>query len=141
MKPVRIVRRNFKLVARQDKEWRRITGLADWYSRTIYIDKGLPQITRWSERVILEHERAHFAIMDAEIDDQLFLAQDELLADWVGLVRTPDKYLHKNERFFKRWLLNGQSWKRSKLSILTRFFRMLKTVHPRNKARRLLKTL
>lgn len=118
MKPVKIIRIDFKKVARIQRDWHGTTGRAIWEDRKIYLDKNLPARTTWSERVILEHEKAHFVIMDADVDQEITDAQHELLADFLGLIRTPDKYLHINEKYMKRWLMNKRSWNKQRYAII-----------------------
>lgn len=138
MKPVKIVRRDFKAIARVQPDWHGTTGRADWEARTIYIDKSLPARTIWSERVILEHEKAHFVIMDSGVDEKLTDQQHELLADFLGLVRTPNKNLHINERYMKRWLIKGMSWKKQRYDIVIRLLNLLGIKHPAHKTERII---
>lgn len=109
MKRVRVVYRDFSKVSKVQPDWAGTQGRADQEARTIYIDQGCPDRTTWSKRVILEHERAHFVLFDAglEVDAR----QEELFADWLGLIRTPNKYLHINERYMKDWLLRGREFR------------------------------
>lgn len=141
MKPVRIVRRNFQKIARVQPDWHGTTGRADWDARTIYLHDALPHRTIWSERVILEHEKAHFVIMDSGVDDQITPAQDELLADFLGLVRTPNKHLHINERYMKQWLLGNYSWKNNRLQVLMKLLLLLNVPDYTDKAKRMLRCL
>ncbi len=105
MKKVQIILTDFSKVSRLQPDWENNLGRAEYDSRKIYLSDKLPKRTMWGHRLILEHEKAHFYIHDAGL--VLSKKQDELLADWLGLVRTPDKYLEINEKLLKDWIKDG----------------------------------
>ena len=106
MKPVTIIRTDFARIKRVQPDWRGTQGRAFIDERKIYIDTHCPTVTQWGERSILEHEKAHFIIWDAGLRD-LPTDKEELLADWIGLVRTPNRFLHTNELHLKHWIKSG----------------------------------
>lgn len=111
MKPVTIIRTDFARIKRVQPDWHGTQGRAFIDERKIYIDTRCPEITQWGERSILEHEKAHFIIWDAGLRD-LPTDKEELLADWIGLVRTPNRFLHTNEKHLKAWIKSGlKGWR------------------------------
>lgn len=128
MRKVEIIHRDFRKISRLQPDWRGTQGRAILEDRKIYLDTRCPPRTVWGKRTILEHERAHFAAFDIGLDDELTPAQEELLADWLGLVRTPDRDLHINEQYMKRWILDGWGFKKKdeKILVLTRIIKLLR---------------
>jgi hypothetical protein len=116
MKKVQIILTDFSKVSRLQPDWEETTGRADLEARKIYVEEKLPRKTIWSSRMVLEHEKAHFYIHDAGL--KMTDAQEELLADWIGLVKTPDKYLQHSERLMKRWIKDGLKGERVILRIV-----------------------
>ena len=105
MKKVQIILTDFSKVSRLQPDWGDTTGRADLEARKIYVEEKLPRKSIWGSRLVLEHEKAHFYIHDAGLT--MTLGQEEMLADWIGLVRTPDKYLQHSERLMRRWIKDG----------------------------------
>jgi hypothetical protein len=136
MKHVEVIRRDMKKVGKIQPDWRGTQGRAILEERKIFLDVSFPAKTVWSERLILEHERAHFVAFDAGFDDDLTPAQEEMLADWLGLVRTPDKCLHINELYMKRWLLGNYNFKNTvgKVAVFRRILDLLGIGPAQNRA-------
>jgi hypothetical protein len=131
MKHVDVVRRDMAKVGKIQPDWLGTQGRALLSERKIVLDVKFPPKTVWSERVILEHEKAHFVTFDLGIDDDVTSAQEEMFADWLGLVRTPNKCLHINEVHMKNWILDGLKFRGAgKVAVLARIITLLKLCVP-----------
>ncbi len=105
---ITVVAVDFRRTAAIDPSFSGTQGLADSAKNTIYLNSDQPERTIFGRQLLLNHEVCHLKVADLGI--KLREPLEELYCDFEALVSTPDRYLHRNEKYLKKALLRGLSW-------------------------------
>lgn len=109
-KPIQVAAIDFVKTAHVNPDFKGVQGLAYYEKDKIYINKTQPQKTIFGKQVLLNHEICHIKIHQLKI--KMPNQKEELYCDLDALVQTSDKHLHTNEKFLKRHILGGLTWRR-----------------------------
>lgn len=110
-KPIQVSAIDFAKTAQVNPDFKDVQGLAYYEKDKIYINKTQPQKTIFGQTVLLNHEICHIKIHQLGVKMQN--QKEELYCDLEALVQTADRHLHTNEKFLKRHILGGLTWRKA----------------------------
>lgn len=103
----------FDIVKNIDPDFEGADGIYKPGKNTIWLNKNLPEVTKWPKRMVLAHEMAHAKLSQAKLSYPPKV--EEYICDLLAIVQTPNSYMSYGEAALRKALLgnNKLNWRKA----------------------------